>query len=98
MSALKQPLLDSSADDGWQLVRLVVTVLCVSLGSSLQFGYATGVRIALPRKPRQQCDHPALHNSTQSYTFVPQSSRWARLPLALLPFTPSCALPVRRSR
>ena len=39
-----EPLLNSDGqpNDGWQMQRLVVTVLAVSLGSSLQFGFATG--------------------------------------------------------
>ena len=42
---LQQPLLDSEAgskDDALAYVRLFATVLAVSLGSSLQFGFATG--------------------------------------------------------
>lgn len=40
---LKQPLLDDEPkEDGFMYVRLVATVMSVSLGSSLQFGFATG--------------------------------------------------------
>ena len=41
---LRQPLLDEAPkeDDPWIWFRLIVTVLSVSLGSSLQFGFATG--------------------------------------------------------
>eukprot|EP00965_Chrysotila_dentata_P255544 6212256-Pleurochrysis_carterae.AAC.3 len=40
---LKQPLLDEAPkEDGWMYVRLFATVISVSLGSSLQFGFATG--------------------------------------------------------
>jgi len=37
-----EPLLDAEQPDGLRRVRLVATVLAVSLGSSLQFGFATG--------------------------------------------------------
>ena len=43
-SALAAPLLDKDdqADDAFMWVRLIATVTAVSLGSSLQFGFATG--------------------------------------------------------
>ena len=44
-SALGAPLLekdDNTADDPFMWVRLIATVTAVSLGSSLQFGFATG--------------------------------------------------------
>jgi len=39
---LKEPLLDGAGEDKYQWTRLIATVLAVALGSSLQFGYATG--------------------------------------------------------
>ena len=39
---LKEPLLDGGGEDKYQWLRLFCTVLAVALGSSLQFGYATG--------------------------------------------------------
>ena len=41
---LREPLLDNDepTEDGWMWVRLLATVVSVSLGSSLQFGFATG--------------------------------------------------------
>tara|TARA_B110001452_G_C15206605_1_gene418598 strand:- start:137 stop:1561 length:1425 start_codon:yes stop_codon:yes gene_type:complete len=39
---LNEPLLDGAGEDKYQWVRLFATVLAVALGSSLQFGYATG--------------------------------------------------------
>ena len=42
-SNLKAPLLsDEPTDDPFMWVRLIATVTAVSLGSSLQFGFATG--------------------------------------------------------
>jgi sugar porter (SP) family MFS transporter len=38
----KAPLLGGDAPEKYQYVRLIATVLAVSLGSSLQFGFATG--------------------------------------------------------
>lgn len=43
MSTLRKPLLDDEpAEDQFMWVRLIATVTAVSLGSSLQFGFATG--------------------------------------------------------
>lgn len=39
---LKEPLLDGGGEDKYQWLRLFCTVLAVALGSSLQFGFATG--------------------------------------------------------
>ena len=40
---LTEPLMDDGAsNDKYQWPRLIVTVTAVALGSSLQFGYATG--------------------------------------------------------
>ena len=43
MSSLRKPLLndDEPAEDRFMWVRLIATVTAVSLGSSLQFGFAT---------------------------------------------------------
>ena len=44
MSGLREGLLDKGQEpeDNMMWVRLIATVLSVSLGSSLQFGFATG--------------------------------------------------------
>ena len=42
-SSLRRPLLDDEPrEDQFMWVRLIATVVSVSLGSSLQFGFATG--------------------------------------------------------